>query len=160
MRLGMRSSKNSVLGTVVELDMMDKWDAGRSYDEALEVFSKGKDSKSFESTLAKFKNFVDNESYAECVILWNSESDLRPILFDKPDMSAYSADFWGESTTARPDVIELIAFEHDKMVEVYEKAFINGYIDYKDFDLVILTYKNIPETTGNGYKKVLVDLTR
>lgn len=158
MRVGFRDSKNSVLGSIAEMDMASKWDLRRAYEEAEEVINACDKAEYFLSKLKGVKMAYDNDSYPECIILYNNDSELKPVLFDKPNMSRFKADYFGDSTTARPDVLELFIYDHNKLVKVFNELLMTGYIDFKDVDAVIMKYKDIPETTGTGWKMVIKEI--
>lgn len=157
MRLGMRENNNGISG-IVDFEMVKIWSMERSYDDALSVFGNS-NVKEWRTVLNKIEEVINDARYPECIILYNNNSRVMPKFFDSTDLSCVTADEYGDVTTAKPDVAELFIYEEGKCRKVLDKALIDGYIDFKDFDAVMLTYVNITETKGNTIKKVLIDLS-
>ena len=131
---------------------------GRSYDDALAIFG-GKNNIEWDRVLDELER-IDNESnYPECIMLYNSNSDLMPKFFNKTNLDNVDLGDSLTITTAKPDIVELFIYEEGKCREVFDKALVSGYLDFKDFDGAMLTYKNIPESSSNNVRKVLIDLT-
>ena len=156
MRLGMRENTSGV-SKVIDYDTVNIWSIGNLYDNAKAIFGKD-DCRAWKNILASMKKVDDEDYNCECIALYDSKSELAPRFFDEANKIGAVADEFGEVTAARPDVVYLWCDSSRKCRRLLDRALLNGFLDFKDFDGAMLVYKNIPETSGEHIKAVLLNL--